>query len=346
MLITAYCADYLNPQYFWIFAFFGLAYPILLTINFLFIIFWIWRRKWNFILSLAVIISGWSYIGRYLQIRLFQKENINMPDVRVMSYNVRLFNYYKWEKSDEVRTRILDFVNNESPDIITFQDFVTLAKNSTQSEEYTDSMLASYPWKQVLYTLKSGDGLKYGVATYSRYPIVRRGSIRFFNSYNSCIYSDVVVNSDTLRIYNVHLQSIKFRKNYYYFTDSLAAHLNAKRIDEMRDISDHLKVAFIKRAQQVDELELNIRRSPYPVIVCGDFNDTPVSYTYRQIREDKKDAFLGSGNGFGNTYRGNFPSFRIDYIFHSASLTSVQYKTHRVTFSDHFPVSCGLILNE
>jgi endonuclease/exonuclease/phosphatase family metal-dependent hydrolase len=346
MLIAAYGANYVNPQYFWLFAFFGLAYPFLLLANLLFCIFWTWRRKWYIVLSVLAIIVGWSNIGRYVQFRIFEKSNVRPADLKVFSYNVRLFNYYLWENEPDTRTRILSYINAEAPDIVAFQDFVTVPGKKKHSESYTDSLLIDFPWKHVLYTYKVGGAFNYGVATYSRYPVIRRGSIRFFNSYNSCIYTDIVVHNDTLRVYNVHLQSIKFRNNYYYFADSLAAHPNAKRIVEARDISDHLKVAFIKRAQQVDELEQHIRRSPYPVIICGDFNDTPVSYTYQSIRDDRTDAFVESGKGFGNTFRGNIPSYRIDYIFHSKEIVSVQYKTHRISLSDHYPVSCRLILNE
>jgi endonuclease/exonuclease/phosphatase family metal-dependent hydrolase len=346
MLFIAYAANYVNPQYFWPFAFFGLAYPFLLIFNILFCLLWIWRRRWFALISLFAIVSGFSNIGRYVQFRLPGKQPVENNYLKLLSYNVRLFNYYQWQSGGDLRRQILQFVRSETPDIITFQDFVSINSNDKQSETYTDSLLHNYPWKHVLYTYHSKSSFSYGVATYSRFPIIKRGNIPFPDSYNSCIYSDIVVGSDTIRVYNVHLQSIKFRKNYYYFADSLAAHPNAKRFVEARDISDHLKVAFIKRAQQVDELEQHIRRSPYRVVICGDFNDTPVSYTYQQIRGNRQDAFMRSGSGFGNTYRGNIPSFRIDYIFHSKEITSFQYKTHKIDYSDHYPVSCELVLGE
>ena len=107
--------------------------------------------------------------------------------------------------------------------------------------------------------------------------------------------------------------------------DSLGHGFNAKQLEEVKDISDRLRLAYIKRARQVDELNAYIRQSPYPVLVCGDFNDTPVSYTYHTIRGDLTDAFRSAGKGIGNTYRGKFPSFRIDYIFHSPEFQSANY---------------------
>jgi endonuclease/exonuclease/phosphatase family metal-dependent hydrolase len=345
-LIAAYAANYINPVYFWPFAFFGLAYPFLLIINIGFLVFWIWRKKWIFLLSLLSILCGWSNVSRYVQFRINHEVAATHNNIKILTYNVRLFNYYEWDKRKGIRDSILFFVNEQNPGIVCMQDYVTDSRKPNLSEAYTDSSLNRYHWKHILYTYRLQETYKYGLATYSRYPIIGRGSIRFNNSNNSCIYSDIKINSDTLRVYNVHLQSIRFRKNYYYFADSLAMHLNTNRINEMRDISEHLRVAFIKRAEQVDELEQHIRRSPYPVIVCGDFNDTPVSYTYQRIKNRLDDSFITSGRGLGTTYRGKFPSFRIDYIFHSKELKSVQYQTNRINHSDHYPVSCSLILSE
>jgi endonuclease/exonuclease/phosphatase family metal-dependent hydrolase len=345
-LIAAYAANYINPVYFWPFAFFGLAYPFLLIINIGFFLFWAWRKKWIMLVSLVAILCGWPNVNRYIQFRNKQHVNITDKYVDILTYNVRLFNYYKWDKRNGIRDSILKFINVHNPGIVCMQDYVTDSRKNETTEKYTDSLLNRFQSKHILYTYRFQETYKYGLATYSQFPIVGRGSIRFNNSNNSCIYSDIKIDTDTIRVYNVHLQSIKFRKNYYYFADSLALHLNTNRIEEIRDISEHLRVAFIKRAEQVDELGQHIQRSPYPVIVCGDFNDTPVSYTYQQIQDRLEDSFIKSGKGIGSTYRGKFPTFRIDYIFNSTELKSFRYQTHRINHSDHYPVSCSLILPE
>ncbi len=341
-LIAAYAANYINPEYFWFFAFFGLAYPVLLIINLSFLVFWLWRRKWIFLISLATIILGWSNVGKIIQVRLFGRHPVLEDKVKLLSYNVRTFNYYKWENSITVCDSILYFIRDENTSIACFQEFLTATNIHLHTEKHIDTVLKTLPYKHIFYTDKTSKYSNYGLATYSKYPIVNKGSIRFKNSYNACIYSDIKIGNDTVRFFNVHLQSIKLRKDNYLLVDSLSLRINSRRIIEAKDISGRLKMAYIIRAQQVDELSWHLRHSPYPVVVCGDFNDTPVSYTYTRIRGKLSDAFLSSGKGAGSTYRGISPSFRIDFIFHSKSIKSSGYQTHPVSFSDHSPISCEL----
>ncbi len=343
-LFMAYIANFINPARVWQVAFFGLAYPVLLLLNVGFIIFWIWQRRMLAWLSVFVILAGWSNVGRYLQIRVFDRSCETEKTVKLLSYNVRVFNQYVLANENSLLDSILYFVNLQGIDIVCFQEFFTDKSNKKKSEEYIDSILSKMPFKHISYSYKPGSNSNsnYGLATYSRFPIVNKEIVKFKNSNNSCLYSDLIIHKDTVRVYNAHLQSINLKKKEYNFVDSLVFRFNSKRMDEVKDISGRLKHAFIKRAEQVDVLSEQIRQSPYPVIVCGDFNDTPVSYTYHKIRGELKDAFIKSGKGIGNTYRGNFPSFRIDFIFHSKSLKSTGYQTHRVDLSDHYPVSCKL----
>ncbi len=343
-LIAAYAANYINPEYFWYFAFFGLAYPVLLIINLSFFVFWLWRRKWIFLISLVTIILGWSNVGKILQVRLLSRHTVFEEKVKLLCYNVRAFNYYEREKSEIIRDSILYFLRDENAGTICLQEFLTTTNILLHTERHIDTVLKTLPYKHVFYTYKTSEYSNYGLATYSKYPIVKKGSIRFKNSYNACIYSDIKIGDDTVRFFNVHLQSIKLRKDNYLLVDSLSLRINSRQISEVKDISGRLKMAYIIRAQQVDELSWHLRQSPYPVVVCGDFNDTPVSYTYTRIRGKLSDAFLSSGKGAGSTYRGISPSFRIDFIFHSKSIRSSGYQTHPVSFSDHSPISCELSL--
>ena len=143
---------------------------------------------------------------------------------------------------------------------------------------------------------------------------------------------------DTVRIYNMHLQSIAFGATDYQYMDDLEKNKQTEDIEHSKSIGKRLKKAFIKRARQADLISESIAASPYPVIVCGDFNDTPASYTYHRIAGNLKDAFVESGNGFGKSYVGKFPSFRIDYILHSKQFKAFDFKTIHEELSDHYPV--------
>lgn len=298
-----------------------------------------------FMVSLMILVAGWENISRFIQIRVFYEPPAVNSNIKVVTFNVRTFNQYNWLKGFTVRDSILDYLAFERPDIIFFQDYYTNEANKLLSRKHINLMLSELPYNHVNFTSHSSRNSNYGLATYSRFPIISKGCINFEKSFNSCIFSDIVINSDTIRFYNIHFESIRLRKTKYSFTDSALFSFNPSQIDEVKDISGRLKNAFIKRAQQVDQVSRHIKKSPYRVIVCGDFNDTPVSYTYQKVRGDLSDAFIESGEGISNTYQGNFPSFRIDYILHSKELKTYNYQTKHVVLSDHYPVSCNVRLN-
>ncbi len=293
-------------------------------------------------LSFLIIIVGVGNIGRYVQLRPSQANyEKDSTQLRLVSYNVRVFNTYKWSGEEIGRDSILEFVNSKQPDIVCLQEYMIHEHIDSASEAYTNELLSQTPNKHIRYTkLANSNRRKFGIATFSKFPIVHRGRIQFENSYNSCIYTDILFKSDTVRIYNLHLQSVSLKKNYTV-VDSLLF-FNSKRLGEIKDISRRLKRAYIQRARQVDAIGQHAALSPHPVILCGDFNDTPVSYSYHKLLGDKKDAFREAGTGIGKTYRGKLPSFRIDYVFHDDAFQATNYSTPRVGLSDHYPVVCTL----
>jgi endonuclease/exonuclease/phosphatase family metal-dependent hydrolase len=207
-------------------------------------------------------------------------------------------------------------------------------------------------WKTLkrseLLTLRIVD--HWGMATISRYPIVGKGKIEFPNTNNTitsnmCIYSDIKINEDTIRVYNVHLQSIQFENEDYTFIENIGEEKEAQ-IKGSKRILGRLKKAFIKRAPQAEAVAAHIKKSPYPVWVCGDFNDPPSSYAYHTISGNLKDSFMESGWGFGSTYAGKFPSFRIDFILHDSKHSSFDYKIINEKFSDHYPLCCTINLKK
>jgi endonuclease/exonuclease/phosphatase family metal-dependent hydrolase len=209
------------------------------------------------------------------------------------------------------------------------------------SEAKIKKKLARTSYHYIKYTsLKPNSN--FGIATFSKYPIVGGGDILFEKTYNLCIYTDIYINKDTVRVYNNHLQSVRFLKQHYELVDSLKFPYHQKQFHGIWDITTRLKLAFKLRAMQAETIAVHIKRSPYPVMVCGDFNDTPVSYTYQTIRNNLNDAFEEAGSGFGHTYLGRFPSYRIDYILFDNNFGATNYRSPKLELSEHYPVLCRM----
>jgi len=294
-------------------------------------------------MSLIAILLGWNYIASYIQVPTKKaKSETAEKEFSILSFNVRLFDLYDWNKGKNTSAQIFEFINNEEFDVVCFQEFYT-KNNGELTEDSVRKILSKSYYKHIEYTIENNN-YNYGIATYSRYPIVNRGVINFSNSSNSTIYTDIKKGNDTIRIFNNHLQSIRFNKNNYSFISNSKILKDDERLKEIKDISYRLRDAFIKRASQANIISNYIESSPFPVIVCGDFNDVPVSYTYKKMKTNLNDSFIEAGRGIGTTYMGKFPSFRIDYIFHSKDVECVDFEIPDVKLSDHYPIKGKFVL--
>jgi endonuclease/exonuclease/phosphatase family metal-dependent hydrolase len=290
---------------------------------------WIAGRKRRFIiLHVIAFIPNIFFSGYFFRPFGGGKDVVpSAENIKFLSYNLQGFRipYQKNTTQDKVA----EFINRENPDIICLQEFYT---NDKVTEELFASLLGEYRYHAVFYSVRRKNS-SYGVATFSRYPIKMTLEIPFENTANAAMYTDIEINGKVVRVYNVHLQSIKLNINSLFSSKN-------KRIDEIEEVSSRLKTAFIKRAGQVDIMSKHIDVSPYPVIICGDFNDTPVSYTYNKIRGNRLDTFCEAGQGMPSTYRLSLvPFFRIDYILHDKSMESLTYSVHKTDYSDHYPIS-------
>lgn len=332
-MLISYSSVYISPEKLWEPSFFGMAYPFIFLANFFFVVFWIFVKPRYSLLSLFVILAGFGFISRYLQI---SGESNDFQGIKILSYNVRQFIGDKELEQKTYAANIVEFLNQEQADIICLQE-ARLRRNRIFNLPETVRNLQSIEHYQ--YARSSST---YGSITMTRFPIINMGEIRFESSSNISIYTDVIIEKDTLRIFNVHLQSYRIDPDKYSIVDSPGLS-EEKDIKEMREMGSKLKRAFKSRAKQVRTIREYIDKSPYPVVVCGDFNDTPVSYAYQTLRGNLIDAFVNSGRGVGRTYIGKLPSFRIDNIFHSDKYESYNFKTHDFRMSDHLPISCTIV---
>lgn len=333
-------AAYISPTRAWVFVLLGFLYPYLLLINIVIMILWIGQKKIFFLFPLLLIAISWRQLHSFYQLPLCQSTKPHGgKEIKLITYNVRALNRFNWAKNLQARDKIIEFLTDKNPDIICLQEFFSY-NTGDYSTNNIISRFNQHPFHYFYFTSKT-TWTNYGIAFFSRFPIINKGVLCFENTHNVSSFIDVVIDSDTLRIYNNHLQSIYLLKQHYDLFDTLSFDYNEKEVEQLKNISQRFIEASIKRSIQADLVAKHVKTCPYRVILCGDFNDTPSSYTYNRMRGPLKDAFIESGTGNGNTYFGVFPSFRIDYIFHSKTIESYDLKIFKLPFSDHFPLECS-----
>lgn len=263
-----------------------------------------------------------------------------------MSYNVRLFDVYNPSLEDRYKTRreIISYVHKMDPDIVCFQEFYHQDKPTTFSTKDTLVESMKYSYYHERYSHKFTGRQNFGICMLSKYPIIAKGDVMFpnyANSDNYCIFADITKGKDTFRVYNIHLQSIKLQQDdYAMFGDEKQKKRASGEKSTIRLLIEKLRIAYPNRAEQAIRVTEHLKSSPYPVIVCGDFNDTPMSYVYNCFNKELTDSYRETSSGIGVTYAGKVPAGRIDYIFHTENLAARNFVIQKEAFSDHYAVSC------
>jgi len=326
---SVYILPFLAPKSFPLLAVLTLFMPAFFVANGLFFFYWGIQFKKRLILSGLVLLTGITFISKFYKFSANEYSK-DEKDFSVMSYNVRLFNVFKWLDRDDIPENIKTFIDEKDPDILCIQEY----SNSAHLD------LKVYPHR---YIFIDGNQIKTGQAIFSKFPIINEGNIVFPNSDNNVVYADIKRGKDIIRVYNMHLQSIKISPDVSEISDDIDK-VNQKK---SQIIYSRISKGFRQQQEQAEIFKENIKQCKHPIIICGDMNNSPFSYVYRNIKGKLKDAFEEAGEGFGATYKFKYYPARIDYIFTDPKMKVKQFESFPdFENSDHYPIMAKLSMEQ
>lgn len=341
LLLLVYLSPFVSPERGAVLSLIGLGAPVLIMLFFVVTVFWIicWDRI--AIVCVVALLCGSGYIARLVQIPVTKKYPPTGKVLKILSYNAHFFTTTTHKDVIHETLRCIDTLG---AGVICFQEFATSRQDNM--DEINDK-LSEYPYRYLHPTIDSASKVKYYSAIYSKYKIVKRGELDFSTFINNSIYADILYRSDTIRIFNNHLQSNNVTSSDIKFLSGESEPLMTENsIFRMFSISKKISFNNGVRASQADSIHKMIEETPYSVIVCGDHNVTPISYTYNRVRGDLQDAFMNCGSWYGYTYKSFGNLLRIDYVFHSDKFETVSYSSPNILWSDHKPVIVELKYNK
>lgn len=333
-------APYLHPSFSSWIQLLGLAFPILFLLNLLWLVYW-WiqrKRKLKLIFPLGLAIFSFFQTGKYFQFGVASKPD-NTDKIAVCSVNAQLFGAYQNRWFFDTVADVLVYKNADIVCLQEVYDRRNIDKMAAKLKEKT-----GYPHMQLFRLVPERN---YGMIILSQYPIKEKGRVDFpGNTGNMAVYADVQIGERMMRVYNVHLQSIRFRKTDYDFVNG-ADKEKGSNLEQGKGLLQRMRDAYGKRAEQADAIAAHIQSCTVQnVLVCGDFNDVPMSYAYHTVSRGLQDAFCQAGSGLERTYLGPFPSFRIDYILSSTHLAFKGYKSSKEIPGDHKLLWADFTLSE
>ncbi len=337
---------YINTGRYWYIAIIGLIFPLLFFALVFFILIWAFARsKWTW-LSIIVLLLGTQQILAVFGFNLQKKFQTDKKEntLRVMQWNVSGWNEYNNKKNKiSYRPLMHDLVNVQNADILCFEEFFEPRNEKEYSKNIPPIVEMGYPYHYFASSNDLEDDYETGVAIFSKYPIIDSGKFEYAknSSAEHLIYVDIKVNNKIFRILATHLQSVRFDAEEYQSLSQLK-HTNREGLRDSRTIVSKLKRGYTYRYSQAELVHEQIEASPYPVIVCGDFNDVPNSNTYFKVKGKLQDTFLKKGFFIGRTFRFISPTLRIDYILSDRKFSVDQSQIIHVPYSDHYPVEADL----
>ncbi|MBO4418023.1 MAG: endonuclease/exonuclease/phosphatase family protein [Bacteroidales bacterium] len=325
-LCISYLSIFIDPAFMAVPYFFGLYYIPIFLLNIALLLVGLIKMQRYLVVSLVALLPSLFFADLFVKFGSEEK-SVSGDEVKVMTYNVGGFGLAaKGMDKAQALAKISEFAARESPDILCIQEF------SSSDSASLAGILKFLPYRHSSFN--SGKHI-HGDIIFSRYPIVDSGFIHFNESISKSIWCDIRINDVTVRVYNCHLQSTSFS---FAGTLERIAH-KGEFTDEVKSVHERLSNTNIQRSQQVGTIHDHIAACTLPTIVCGDFNDTPMSYTYHRLASGHKDSFADGGNGFGATFSILWPLLRIDYILVPENVSCDRTTVTRVPYSDHYPVS-------
>ena len=317
-LLFSYLLPHIPPKSFPLLSVLSLGVPVLIILNTLFLAYWVLRLKRQLLLSLIVLLIGYNYITGFVKFSDAETDEGNSSDFSLMSYNVRMFNAYEWSKRKDIPEKITGFIRENDPEILCIQEHYIGAAQLSKI----------YPYQYVKLKAKNAE---FGSAIFSKYPIINQGSLDFpHQGNNNAIFTDLVVNKkDTLRVINVHFQSLNIKPG-----------IDDLQKEDSKKLLGRIGHGFSLQQEQAEMLLEHLNKSPYRTIIAGDFNNTSFSYIYDLVKQDGRfnDAFLEAGSGFGKSFKLNYFPLRIDFLLIENKLKINEFKKFEIDYSDHYPV--------
>ena len=303
----------------------GLGFPFLVFFNLISILYWLLQRSKNKWLSIVTLLVGIPFLNNLVGINLLGNEATKENSLTVATYNMQfakpiLFADEETEKRASKKYEAF-LTSIDDIDVLCLQEF-----NDKTKEHLENATNFSHQ-----YSID-----KKTVAIFSKYPILDAGKIDFGSQVNICLWADVKKQDDTVRVYTVHLQSNQDKAEPPIILDMKSKEqLNTSGVVGLLKFYNKYTAM---RAAQSEEIRKHQEKSPYPSVICGDFNDPPQSYTYRVISKGLNDSFREKGLGLGATYGGRIPALRIDYILTDPTLDVLSHEVIENKFSDHYIV--------
>lgn len=340
-------SPWVNPIYFTPISFIAITMPYLALILIFAAIFWIIvKPKYVWMPLLALLLS-------YQQIQVMFAGNIKegfsktkpAGSLRIISWNVQSFNGHTKSKTakQQVRTDLALTIQKLNADVVCMQEF-NHADNANPTANNIGLFSDSFPYHCFSKDYRRNNHYHSGCIIFSKYPIIRSERIPFKTA-ESLIYADIVKGYDTIRVFTTHLQSYKFNQDDYDGMEKIKQQ-NEEALAASKGIIQKMLLAFRRRTAQAIIVKNKLNESPYPYLICGDFNDVPNSFTYFHIRENMQDAFLAKGFGIGRSFISLAPTLRIDYILTDPHFAIRQFDMVDEDLSDHIMLVSDVALKK